>query len=52
MAKNDNGIVLIRRQWNDWRDARYRGLHWTSVSGGVNAPAPGLSSMDMCGMTR
>ena len=45
MAKNDNGIVLVRRQWNDWRDARYRlcdieGLHWTSVSGGVNAPAP------------
>jgi len=35
----------VRRQWNDWRQARYRledisGLHWTDVSGGVNASAP------------
>jgi hypothetical protein len=41
----DEIIVTVRRQWNDWREARYRlrdieGLHWTDVSGGVNARAP------------
>jgi hypothetical protein len=39
-------IVIVRRQWNDnWRHARYRlddifNMHWTDVSGGVNARAP------------
>jgi hypothetical protein len=38
-------IVTVRRQWNDWREATYRlsdirGLHWTNLSGGVNAAAP------------
>jgi hypothetical protein len=37
-------VVRVRRQWNDWREARYdldeiSDLHWTNVSGGVNAPA-------------
>jgi hypothetical protein len=38
-------IVSVRRQWNDYREARYRlddisDMHWTDVSGGVNARAP------------
>lgn len=37
--------VWVRRQWNDYRRARYRledvqGFHWDTVSGGVGAPAP------------
>jgi len=40
-----NVFVTVRRKWNDWKEARYRlcdieGLHWTDVSGGVNASAP------------
>jgi hypothetical protein len=42
---SDKGIVWVRRQWNDYRDAAYRiedvsGWRWSYVSGGVNAPAP------------
>jgi hypothetical protein len=38
-------VVFVRRQWNDWREARYRledvkDLHWDTVSGGVYAPTP------------
>ena len=41
----DSPIVSVRRQWNDWRHATYRlddiaGLHWSSVSDGVQAAAP------------
>jgi hypothetical protein len=37
--------VWVRRQWNDYRRARYRlsdtqGAHWDTVSGGVAATAP------------
>ena len=38
-------IASIRRQWNDWRIAEVEfekldTLHWTTISGGVHAPAP------------
>ena len=41
----DDVIIQVRRQWNDWRSARYRasdieGWRWDRFSGGVNAPAP------------
>jgi hypothetical protein len=41
----DDIVVNVRRQWNDWREATYRlsdisELHWSRVSGGVYAPAP------------
>jgi hypothetical protein len=37
-------LVTVRRQWNDWRKAVYRfhaieNVHWSDVSGGVNAHA-------------
>jgi hypothetical protein len=37
-------FVVVRRQWNDWRQATYRirdieGLHWDSLSGGASAAA-------------
>lgn len=36
--------MWVRRQWNDYRTAKYRldaieGVHWDSISGGVNAVA-------------
>jgi hypothetical protein len=39
------GYVVIRRQWNDYRDARvpigvFQEPHWSCESGGVNALAP------------
>ncbi len=45
MVERNDQTVSVRRQWNDWRDAEYRlsdisGLHWSRISGGVNAPAP------------
>jgi hypothetical protein len=45
MTSPDEVVVTVRRQWNDWREARYRlsevqGLHWDDVSGGVCASAP------------
>ena len=51
--------IVVRRQWNDWREAVYRindisGLHWSEVSGGVQAvaPRPFLHGYVMCdGMT-
>ena len=42
----DEPVVWVRRQWNDvLREASYKrshiqGVHWDTVSGGVNAPAP------------
>jgi len=38
-------IVFIRRQWNDYRIAsvkfdKIRDLHWSDISGGVQAPMP------------
>lgn len=38
-------IVQVRRQWDDYRIAKYRiddisGLHWSDESGGVRASAP------------
>jgi hypothetical protein len=38
-------IVIVRRQWNDWRHASVRiedvsGLHFDSVSGGVRVRSP------------
>lgn len=38
-------FVRVRRQWNDYRIARYRaddvtGIRWDNVSGGVQAPTP------------
>ncbi|MEX2205494.1 MAG: hypothetical protein WEF50_04625 [Myxococcota bacterium] len=37
--------IVVRRQWNDWRDARiplseFQGPHWDDESGGVHAVAP------------
>jgi hypothetical protein len=49
-------VVTVRRQWNDWREVKYRlcdieGLHWTKVSGGVNASRLGPLYVAMCGAT-
>jgi hypothetical protein len=38
-------VVSVRRQWNSWRSAtcpldKIEKLHWSNVSGGVNAFAP------------
>jgi hypothetical protein len=38
-------LVTVRRQWNDWRTARYRmedfaSPHWSNISGGVGAKSP------------
>src|SRR6266404_6284293 len=45
MVDNILDVVVVRRQWNDWRTARYRigdldGLHMSDISGGINARAP------------
>lgn len=37
--------VVVRRQWNHWEEATYRfesleDVHWSSISGGVQAPTP------------
>lgn len=44
---DDSGgqFVRVRRQWNDWRKAKYRledleHVHWSYMSGGVQAPTP------------
>lgn len=42
---DDQPLVEVRRQWNDWRIATYRvsdvwGLHWSGESGGVRARSP------------
>jgi hypothetical protein len=41
----DEEYVVVRRQWNDWRTAKYRlsdveDVRWDRFSGGVQAPAP------------
>jgi hypothetical protein len=38
-------VVEVRRQWNDWKIARFQlsdiaDLKWDNVSGGVRAPTP------------
>jgi hypothetical protein len=43
--EDKSAIITVRRQWNDWRMATYRlddvaELHWSAVSGGVQAVAP------------
>ena len=56
---NEADTVLVRRQWNDYRTARYRldqidGVHWDDTSGGVfsRAPRPFLHGYVSCdGMT-
>jgi hypothetical protein len=40
-----DALVVVRRQWNDWRDARVPlsaldGVHWDNESGGIYAIAP------------
>jgi hypothetical protein len=45
--EDESAIIKVRRQWNDWRMADYRlddvaDLHWSQVSGGVQAVAPKL----------
>jgi hypothetical protein len=47
--------VVVRRQWNDWRNATYRltdlqDVHWDYLSGGVraSAPWPVLSAYVIC----
>lgn len=37
--------VWVRRQWNDYRKAKYKlsdieGIHWDWISGGVQVPSP------------
>jgi len=39
------GHIWVRRQWSDYRLAKYRvddieGLHWTDTSGGIGTRAP------------
>jgi hypothetical protein len=39
------GVVWVRRQWNDYRDRKYRlaevaGWHLSTESGGINQNAP------------
>ena len=41
----DDTLVVVRRQWNDWRQAKVKfsaldGIRWDRISGGVGAPAP------------
>ena len=43
--KPEQETVWVRRQWNDWRHARYtldqiEGLHMDDLSGGLNARSP------------
>ena len=43
--KPEQETVWVRRQWNDWRQARYGlnqidGLHIDDLSGGINARSP------------
>jgi hypothetical protein len=45
LPKPDSFIAHIRRQWNDYRVAevefeKLEGLYWSTISGGVRAPAP------------
>jgi hypothetical protein len=46
MANEDEElVVVVRRQWNDWLAASYRlkdfsGAHWSHSSGGVSRRAP------------
>jgi hypothetical protein len=40
-----NNIVTIRRQWNHWMKGTVKieclsGIHWDTISGGVQAAAP------------
>lgn len=42
---DDEPLVWVRRQWNDWRQAKHRlcdfdGPRWSDMSGGVHARAP------------
>jgi hypothetical protein len=44
-ANDDTEFVLVRRQWNDRRVAKFRvedigDLHWSRLSGGVRSRAP------------
>ena len=44
-TEKDCVIITVRRHWNDWRMTDYRlddveGLHWSQISGGVQARAP------------
>ena len=39
-----NALIEVRRQWNNWKLARYRftdveGFNWDNQSGGINAKA-------------
>ena len=41
----DDPLIVIRRQWNDWRKATVRlnaidGVKWDTISGGIQAPTP------------
>lgn len=43
--KGRDAEVIVRRQWNDWRQATYRlsdleGAHWGTLSGGVRVRTP------------
>jgi len=43
--KSDSRLVVVRRQWNDWREAKYRfdqleDPHWSYTCGGICVPAP------------
>lgn len=45
MPADEKTIVTVRRQWNDWRQARVDinallGFHWDEYSGGVHARSP------------
>src|SRR5690349_21212011 len=45
MSENEVLFVWARRQWNDYRAAKFRlddvsGLHWSDTSGGVRARSP------------
>jgi hypothetical protein len=44
-TQNKSAVVEVRRSWNDWRSADYylndvEDLHWSNISGGVQAVAP------------
>lgn len=44
-VNEDDRRVVVRRQWNGYMEATYRfdqleDPHWSSFSGGVNAPTP------------
>ena len=51
---SDEPSVWVRRQWNDWRKARYglsdvTGPHWDSLSGGVQDRRLSPSFTSTCG---